>query len=109
MTESRFPAASAVLEDYFMPYTLTCERDGQTLTSICGITTTTVAIQRRDEAGRDQMVRAHILKVPTATAFTLRPGERVRIAEFQGEKYTVVGPYHSNLRLTKRYTVTEAR
>lgn len=108
MSNSAYPDASDALEALLMPYTLRFSRDGDSYTSRCGLSTTTVAV-RENVNGRDQTTFAHVLKLPIDYPVILQPGEYVTLDNFPGETYRVIGSYHSNLRLTRRYTVTEAR
>lgn len=106
---SAYPDASEALERILQRYTLRAtSADGEALTSKCGLSTSTVAIQRNVN-GRDQLVRAHILSLPHDVAFALTPEQRFTIDEKPGRKFVVIGPYDSNLNLTARYTVTEPR
>ena len=100
-----YPAAAEAITAAFQLRTLVLRRDGQTHTSVCGLSPQSGTTRREDAADVER--GEYRLTLPAGSALVLRVGERVTV---DGRQFRVVwAPARSNLNLSDAYGVTEAR
>jgi D-lyxose ketol-isomerase len=102
VSASAYPTASAALTAVFQNKTLTVTRDGQPLTSRCGLSPRSGSTRR--ETAADVERGEYRLTLPAGSDLVLAPGERVTV---DGRRFKVVyAPAPSNLNLTDQYGVS---
>jgi hypothetical protein len=105
MPAPNLSGARAALTDILQNKSLSLVRDGDALTSACGLSPRSGTTTRGDAADVER--GDYRLTLPAQSALVLKPGEIVTIG---GRRFRVVwAPARSNLNLTDAYGASEVR